>query len=254
MKILACIALVLALIGCGRNDTGEIPRISPGTPYSEARSYIIESGWTPVDAPESMRRALQEYPESITCDDGQVCFKFIDRLKSELYVHSSGNPPMVTSLRYFDEASAKVEAENAQRAAEEEYRKADEVLAQLAAENDEVLAQLAAENADPFPYTAVITCGMDGFENQVILQACMKTGEIELTNGDDYGMYKGWNFPREWSLTKRGIEIPLAKSFSLKIENSERNLLLGVRIFDKSGKIIFRKLASRYQTIDATNF
>jgi len=90
---------------------------------------------------------------------------------------------------------------------------------------EEVIAEVEQE---PFPYTAVLSCGMNGFEN-INLLGCM-TGdvgsEIELTNGDSYGLYKAYNLPNEWQHTERGVEIPLAKHFTIKMQNSNKYNLM----------------------------
>lgn len=111
------------------------------------------------------------------------------------------------------------------------------------------------ENDDPFPYTAVLSCGMNGFEN-ISLISCFAGDvgtEIEVTNGDKYAMYKAYNIPGDWQSTRRGVEFPLSRHFSIKMQNSSDDLILGLRIFDNSGKVVFQKQAAQYGVISVSN-
>lgn len=108
---------------------------------------------------------------------------------------------------------------------------------------------------DPFPYTAVLSCGVNGFENLNLL-GCM-TGdvgsEIELNNGGNYGLYKAYNLPNEWEHTERGVEIRLAKNFSIKMQNSNKYNLMGLRVFDNKGNVLFQKQVSQWGVISLNN-
>jgi uncharacterized protein len=116
-------------------------------------------------------------------------------------------------------------------------------------------AEQAATNDDPYPYTAVLSCGNSGFNNLNLI-ACM-TGdvetEIELDNGGDYGLYKGYNLPSDWQQTERGIEIPLKKSFRLEMQNSSEHLIMGLRVFDNNGNILFQKQVAQFGVIRVDN-
>ena len=45
--------LALALAACSKSDTGSIPKLAPGTPYSDARPIVLKNGWTPVKDPQN---------------------------------------------------------------------------------------------------------------------------------------------------------------------------------------------------------
>ncbi len=133
---------------------------------------------------------------------------------------------------------------------------AQEAAAQAIAENAaQEAAEQAAANDDPYPYTAVLNCGMNGFDN-INLMACMGGDvgtEIELNNNGQYGLYKVYNLPSDWQQTERGVEIPLAKTFGLKMQNSSENLTMGLRIFDNSGNILFQKQVAQWGVITVSN-
>ncbi len=142
-----------------------------------------------------------------------------------------------------------VQTEDSANAAAEE---AAEAIAGRAAQD---AAAQASADEDPFPYTAVLSCGMNGFEN-INLMACMsgRVGtEIELNNNGDYGLYKVYNLPSDWQETDRGVEIPLAKSFSIKMQNSSESLIMGLRVFDNNGNVLFEKQAARWGVITVSN-
>lgn len=120
--------------------------------------------------------------------------------------------------------------ENSLDQAEVAANAAQEEAAQAAAE--EAAAQAAATQAaaDPFPYTAVLSCGINGFDN-INLMACMGGDvetEIELNNNGNYGLYKVYNIPNDWRQTERGVEIALANTFSLEMQNSSDSLIMGL--------------------------
>ena len=107
-------------------------------------------------------------------------------------------------------------------------------------EGKKFFADKELKENDPFPYTAVITCGMNGFDN-INLLACLGGDvgtEIEINNGGDYGMYKVYNLPSDWQTTSRGVEIPLARNFSIKMQNSNENLIIVTMYFFRNRYLI----------------
>ncbi|GGZ90467.1 hypothetical protein [Novosphingobium arvoryzae] len=176
----------------------------------------------------------------------------------ELYFGSLYDGAVVTFLR--DE----VEARRTGRAVQD-IRK--ERLATIDRQKQERQRQDAADAAArkveqvriarEYPFVAVISCGLTGWENINTL-ACFAGSnsgaatELEINNGGSYRLYKpheiAGNFPQQG----RGIEIPLRTAYSIKIQNSNRNLKLGLRIFDRAGNVVFEKQASQYGVIMAS--
>jgi hypothetical protein len=113
-----------------------------------------------------------------------------------------------------------------------------------------------ATSAENSTYVAVISCGASGYQN-LNAMACFagSTGtEIELTNGQNYGLYKAYQISSLGTTTGRGLEIHLQHTFSLKAQNSSPSLTLGVRIFDeKTGVQIFGKQVSQFGVVTISN-
>ena len=110
-------------------------------------------------------------------------------------------------------------------------------------------------------YEAIFTCGMGGAgggENLNIL-ACFAGGsdsadtELEIKNGDQYGMYKAYNLSSVGSEDSHGFHIQLKNHFAIKAQNSDSTLILGLKIVDSSGKVVFQKSASQYGVISVQN-
>lgn len=120
----------------------------------------------------------------------------------------------------------------------------------------------AAAPAEPekpkleFPYKAVLVCG----QPYITILACFSGDvgtEIELTNGEDYGMYTVNDIASGRAggkMTNDGYVIELRESFSFKAQNSSDSLILNVKIFDQTtGEKVFEKSASRFGVISVGN-
>lgn len=172
-----------------------------------------------------------------------------------------------TKARYDDDQAIKQGYPDAKTMIQEKERIENErraeaerqLLAQQKAEAEkraeEERRQKAIDN-DPYPYIAIISCGMNGWENINAL-ACFAGSvgtELELKSGGKYGLYKAYNIANQFRETQRGIEIPLSKSFELKAQNSQKTLLLGVRIFNKyTNEVLFEKQVAQYGVISVRN-
>ena len=110
---------------------------------------------------------------------------------------------------------------------------------------------------DPFPYTAILTCSLSAFKYTGIpLLACMsnefRKTTLRIRNGNELEVLKGWEIGNSESraLTDRGLEIPLARDSSVKIQNASDDFLLSMRVVDNDGNVIFSEAAEKYQTIE----
>ncbi|MDE1162554.1 MAG: DUF4878 domain-containing protein [Acidobacteriaceae bacterium] len=108
----------------------------------------------------------------------------------------------------------------------------------------------------PQDLRAVISCGMNGFQN-LNAMACFAgetSTEVELQNGSQYGLYKSYQLGTIGQQTFRGLEIHLNNTFDLKAQNASPSLILGIRIFDaKTGRVMFQKQVSRFGVIEISN-
>ena len=137
-----------------------------------------------------------------------------------------------------------------------EYRdarvKEEQRLAQIAREEE---AERKAAFAREYPYTAVLTCGMGGGDH-INIVACFTGGsygvdtELEITNGQNYQMYKPYNLRQAGSEYSSGFEIDLRDSFTIIAQNSSEYLLLSLEIIDNSnGMKLYEDSASQFGVV-----
>ena len=146
-----------------------------------------------------------------------------------------------------------VEAENAAKQAAANEATAKQAAAKQAAEK-----QAAAEASAAKGFDATFTCGMGGTSHINIL-ACFAGGsgsaetELEIQNGDQYGMYKAYNLSTVGAEDQQGFHIHLQPHFAIKAQNSQSTLMLGLIIKDANGTVVFQKSAGQYGVISVKN-
>lgn len=113
------------------------------------------------------------------------------------------------------------------------------------------------EFAQNFPFYAVITCGFQGQHMNIIPCFAGNVGtELELKNGSEYNLYQVQDLMtgRVGRETREGFIINLRRSFSLKAQNADENLILGVKIINRaSNENVFEKKVSRFGLIRVSN-
>ena len=108
------------------------------------------------------------------------------------------------------------------------------------------------ESTSKYPFYAVITCGLNGQHINVL--ACFNKTEIELTNGTQYGLYKVYEIQRLGNETRQGFVIDLQNDFSIKLQNSNSSLTLGLKIYKTgSNETVFQKQVAQYGVINVSN-
>ncbi|CAN1564877.1 Sel1-like repeat [Burkholderiaceae bacterium] len=116
--------------------------------------------------------------------------------------------------------------------------------------------RIADENmGKEYPFYAIISCGMNQQHINVLACFAGRSGtELELRNGTNYGMYKAHEITGIGQETPEGLLINLRKNFSLKVQNSSDQLILGVKIIERAtNKVVFIKQAATYQMISIGN-
>jgi TPR repeat protein/uncharacterized protein len=121
----------------------------------------------------------------------------------------------------------------------------------IARERERVAAEKLAKE---FPYYAIISCGMNQQHMNVLACFAGRVGtELELRNGAEYGMYKAHEITGLGQDTQEGLMINLRSNFLLKVQNSDDQLILGVKIIQRStNKVVFVRQAAKYQTISVS--
>jgi hypothetical protein len=106
-----------------------------------------------------------------------------------------------------------------------------------------------------FPYYALLTCTVNALHTSI--HGCFGgdvSTEIELKNGSQYGLYKNYQFSTIGRESRDRFLINLRSSFQLEAQNSNKNLVLGVKIINRlSNNIIFEKQVARFGVINVRN-
>lgn len=111
----------------------------------------------------------------------------------------------------------------------------------------EAAAARRAELAE-FPYVAFISCGMNG--SHIAIAACFGDTDLEVRNGSAYGLYKIYSLGDAGVETNRGLMIKLRRSFSIRAQNSDDTLVLGIEVQDASTRqVLFQQQAGQFRTI-----
>lgn len=99
-----------------------------------------------------------------------------------------------------------------------------------------------------FPYVAYISCGMGG--GHIVTAACFGDTDLEVRNGSTYGLYKIYSLDQAGVETGRGLMIKLRRSFSIRAQNSDDTLVLGVEVQDATTrKVLFQQQAGKFRTV-----
>jgi hypothetical protein len=149
------------------------------------------------------------------------------------------------------EERARKEKEAAELAAKQQREEQEKRAKEAAARDRERRENFAKE----FPYYAVITCGFQGQHMNILACFAGRVGtEIELRNGNEYGLYKVHEIGRLGQESQDGFRVNLRRNFELKVQNSSEHLTLGVVVREvKSEQVVFQKQVSRFGVISVRN-
>lgn len=129
--------------------------------------------------------------------------------------------------------------------------------AQAIAAQDRAVAEAQRQQqiAREFPYIAVLTCGLPDHINII---ACFSGSqgvdtEIKLTNGSSVQIYKVYNLMEAGQERKDGFYIDLRRNFSIRVQNADDTLILGLKIIDRiTGRILREDKAAKFRVISAS--
>jgi hypothetical protein len=100
-------------------------------------------------------------------------------------------------------------------------------------------------------YTAVISCGMQGQNINVL--ACFTDTELKITRNNSTRVYKAYDLQQIGQTYQDGLHIELPENFTIIAQNSQDTLVLGVKIFDKNNRIMFDDQAGKWGVISVKN-
>ena len=178
--------------------------------------------------------------------------------------------PQILALAVSTEAKLKKEYLDAEQAAEqtrvkrqeeERARREEERARQEFLNSPEGQRKIAKEQkeerfrqeqfANDYPYYAVITCGVH-FPVYACFSGRVKT-ELELRNGNDYKMYTLVDI-MQIPQNQTGIAFNLRNKFELKMQNSDENLILNLKVYNRlSNSLVYEKSATRFGVIRFSN-
>ena len=78
--------------------------------------------------------------------------------------------------------------------------------------------------------------------------------ELEITNGQNYQMYKPYSLSQAGSEYYNGLEINLRNNFKIFAQNSSEYLVLSLKIVDNAtGATLYQDSAAQYGVINISN-
>ena len=117
-------------------------------------------------------------------------------------------------------------------------------------------ARRQQEMAREYPYIAVLTCGMPQHIN---ILACFSgrygvDTEVKLANGSSVGLYKLFNLMQAGREMRDGFYIDLRGRFSIRAQNADDTLILGLKIIDRAtGRVLREDKAAHFGVVSASN-
>jgi hypothetical protein len=114
-----------------------------------------------------------------------------------------------------------------------------------------------ADYAKEYPYVATFTCSVGN--SNIMFAACLKSHsgyktELELTNGNEYGLYNILDYRKIGNDTNEGLSVPLRERFKIKIQNAGDSAKLTLTIKNTAtGEQTFIKSAAKWDYIYIAN-
>ena len=223
-----------------------------------SNKYALSKGFDDYDQYSFAYQIDANYRDIKSLENYQILnqseFKKIqDEIVSISYSNDTSLSNVLTYLSDLNSAQQKgmnvVDFKNAR--VDEEDR-----LAKIAREQEQLRQ---AEFAKEYPYTATLTCGMGGGDH-INIFGCFAGGsngvdtELEITNGQNYQMYKVYNLGQAGNEYNTGLEINLRESFKIFAQNSAEYLVLSLKIIDNAtGATVFEDSAAQYGVISISN-
>lgn len=118
-------------------------------------------------------------------------------------------------------------------------------------------AGVIQSNYSDYPYYAEITCTVN--KSRLLVSACFNGNipggtELELRNGNDYGLYKFYEIMRLGKQVNNALIIDLHEHFSIVAQPSNNRMILGIKLVERaSGETLFEKQTTFFQVISVSN-
>lgn len=103
----------------------------------------------------------------------------------------------------------------------------------------------------PDLYNAVISCGMNNQNINVL--ACFTKTDLEVKVDNRTTVYKSYNLQSAGEMYQDGLHIQLPSNFSLVAQNSQKNMVLSVVIYDGSNNVVYQNQVGQWGVINVGN-
>jgi hypothetical protein len=100
-------------------------------------------------------------------------------------------------------------------------------------------------------FKAVLSCGFNG--EHINILACFLDTELRLFNNGRTQVYKVYNIYELGYEDIEGLHIDLSNSFSLIAQNSHETLILGIIIYDATGREVYQDMVGRFGVLNVKN-
>lgn len=100
-------------------------------------------------------------------------------------------------------------------------------------------------------YTAVLSCNHMGRHTNIY--ACFKNTDLTIRKNGRTRLYKVYELNRAGSMRRDGLHISLPQRFGIAAQNSNRYLVLGLKIYNSRGKVVYQKQVGKWGVIKVGN-
>lgn len=109
----------------------------------------------------------------------------------------------------------------------------------------------AAPVAPSTPFRAVFTCGING--GHVNMMICLDGTEIKMIRNGQASVHTIYNVDRLGIDQGSGLTIRLTENFSLVAQNSSDIYVMGLKVYDSEGDVVFQDMVGRFGVISVRN-
>lgn len=100
-------------------------------------------------------------------------------------------------------------------------------------------------------FSAVISCSLQG--THVNIYPCFDRSDLRITKNGRPKIYKLYELNAAGTMEQDGLHVTLPESFSIVAQNSDENLVLGVKIFNENGGLVFEDQQGKWGVINVGN-
>ncbi len=100
-------------------------------------------------------------------------------------------------------------------------------------------------------YTAILSCSMQGRHLNIF--SCFKDTDLKISKNGQPRLYKMYELNSVGTVESDGIHFGLPSKFSVTAQNSDKNLVLGLKILDKQNKVVYEEQVGQWGVIKVGN-